>query len=59
MTLKEKNVHLLWQWMGEGRWDQIAMLFQEDAKIYWPNTEEEFDVHTYIRVNKNYPGAWH
>ncbi len=58
MTQEEKNVQLLWQWMGEGRWDQVAVLFEEDAKIFWPNTEEEFDVPTYIRINKHYPGTW-
>ncbi|MDD3958335.1 MAG: hypothetical protein PHW40_01620 [Candidatus Izemoplasmatales bacterium] len=58
MTPEEKTVHHLWRWMGEGRWDQIAELFSENAKIYWPNTEEAFDVSTYIRINQHYPGTW-
>jgi hypothetical protein len=44
--------------MGRQRWDDIADVFTQNAIIYWPNTNEKFNITEFLTVNKNYPGRW-
>ena len=51
-------VKALWLTVDQKKWADLADFFTEDAKIYWPNTKEEFSVSEFITVNQNYPGDW-
>lgn len=39
-------------------YDLLYSLFQEDARITWPNTKEQFDRETFCAINRQYPGNW-
>ena len=38
--------------------DEIRRYFKETATIRWHNTNEEFTLDEFIRVNCEYPGEW-
>lgn len=52
-------VRLFWKCISEAKYDDLFPLFNSDARIYFPNTREEFvNPHLYIEFNKAYPGSW-
>ena len=36
----------------------LANCFHSDAKIYWPVTNEVFNVHEFVELNDRYPDKW-
>lgn len=49
---------LFWNLVDKEEWDEMTLLFTENARIFWPNTNEEFDVDGYMRVKRTFPGQW-
>ena len=39
--------------------EKLREFFEPDAMIFWANTNEQFTVDEYVRVNCEYPGTWH
>ena len=48
----------LWQAIAEQDEAHLAQFFTVDARIFWPNTDEHFDLPGYLRANCDYPGKW-
>ena len=53
-----KIVENFWRDMDAQRWGELPAYFADDARIDWPNTDEQFDVAGFAEVNHNYPGNW-
>jgi len=47
-----------WNDIQTQSWCNLAPYFREDAVIRWHNTNEQFTVDEFIRVNAEYPGDW-
>lgn len=48
-----------WTLMGEGKFDEVGELMNENAEVWLPNTREVFRGRDkYINFNKKYPGRW-
>lgn len=47
-----------WQKVAKQDREGLALFFNEDAKIRWHCTNEEFTVEEFIRVNCDYPDEW-
>ena len=56
--MNKQTVRQLWNDMDTQNWDNLPAYFHDDAKISWPNTDEEFTVDEFVRVNREYPGKW-
>lgn len=54
----EDKICALWRAVAEQDEEKLAQFFTPDARIYWPNTEERFDLNGYLRANCGYPGQW-
>lgn len=54
----EDTVRALWQAAAEQDEEKLARFFTPDARIFWPNTDERFDLAGYLRANCDYPGRW-
>jgi hypothetical protein len=58
VCVKKELMKNLWNDMSNQNWNAIRNYFQKNAKIYWHNTNEQFDVDTFIKVNAYYPDIW-
>lgn len=47
-----------WEKVAKQDREGLALLFNEDAKIRWHCTNEEFTAEEFIRVNCDYPDEW-
>lgn len=54
----ETTILSLWQAVAEQDERKLARFFTVDAQIFWPNTDERFDLPGYLRANCDYPGRW-
>ena len=54
----EDTILRLWQAIAEQDEERLAQFFTVDAQIFWPNTNERFDLPGYLRANCDYPGQW-
>ena len=54
----ENLVIAYWKAFQTQDYDLLDSLFQEDARIEWPNTKECFDRETFCAINRAYPGQW-
>jgi len=57
MDYKEQVI-ALWNDMDKQNWNNIHSYFNDEAIIYWNNTNEEFNLAEYVRTNCEYPGDW-
>lgn len=57
MTKKELAA-AFWKTMSEQRFEDLKGFFDEEALVFWPNTEEMFTVDQFIKANAAYPGTW-
>ncbi|MBU1144998.1 MAG: nuclear transport factor 2 family protein [Firmicutes bacterium] len=55
---KIERIKSFWQEMNLKHWENLYSYFHERAVIIWPNTNEIFDVLTYVEINEEYPGSW-
>lgn len=44
--------------MNNQRWEQLPRYFEDKAVIEWPNTQEVFTAHGFMKANSAYPGKW-
>lgn len=54
----ETTIISLWQAVAAQDEHKLAQFFTVDARIFWPNTGERFDLPGYLRANCDYPGQW-
>lgn len=54
----ENRIRALWQAIAEQDEEKLMRFFTPDARILWPNTDEQFDLAGYLRANCDYPGRW-
>lgn len=54
----EDTIRALWQAAAEQDEERLARFFTPDARVFWPNTDERFDLTGYLRANCDYPGRW-
>lgn len=54
----EDTILCLWRAIADQDEEQLAQFFTVDAQIFWPNTNEHFDLPGYLRANCDYPGQW-
>ena len=54
----EDKICALWRAVAEQDEEKLAQFFTSDARIFWPNTDENFDLAGYLRANCDYPGRW-
>ncbi len=54
----EGTILRLWHAIAEQDAERLAGFFTVDARIFWPNTNECFDLPGYLRANCEYPGQW-
>ena len=47
-----------WSDIHRQSWASLATYFHKDAIINWHNTNEQFTVDEFVRVNAQYPGDW-
>lgn len=52
------SVIQFWKDIHQQCWDSLASYFHEYAVINWHNTNEQFTVDEFVRVNAQYPGDW-
>jgi len=52
------NVHDFFDAVVRQDAEKLRTFFEPDALIFWTNTNEQFTVDEYIRVNCEYPGKW-
>lgn len=58
MIEKKFKVIEFWKSIVQQNPDEIRRYFKETATIRWHNTNEEFTLDEFIRVNCEYPGEW-
>ena len=58
MVEKKFKVIEFWKSIVKQNPDEIRRYFKETATIRWHNTNEEFTLDEFIRVNCEYPGEW-
>ncbi len=51
-------VRQFWMDICNQRWSALSTYFHADAVIRWHNTNEQFTVNEFIRINEAYPGDW-
>lgn len=54
----QKFMKEYWQKVAKQDRDGLTLLFNENAKIRWHCTNEEFTAEEFIRVNCDYPDEW-
>lgn len=54
---KEQIINL-WNDIDKQNWSKLYEYFHSDAIINWNNTNEQFNVEEFVRVNSEYPGNW-
>lgn len=52
------DIKKFWKAIVEQDADKIRSFFVETATVKWHNTNEQFTLEEFIRVNCEYPGAW-
>lgn len=57
MELQER-IRALWAAVAKQEEEALADFFHPDAVIFWHNTNEQFTLAEYLRVNCEYPGDW-
>jgi len=54
----QELVRQYWGDIHRQQWKRLVRYFDEQAAIRWHNTDEQFTVSEFIRINKLYPGDW-
>jgi hypothetical protein len=49
----------LWEMIETQQWDKIPDLLDPAVRVRYVHTGELFDVESYVRLNRDYPGRWH
>lgn len=49
----------LWAMIDAQQWDKIPDLLDPAVQVRYVHTGEVFDVESYVRLNRDYPGRWH
>lgn len=52
------NIKDFWRAVVEQNPEELRRFFKETATVSWHNTNEQFTVDEFIRVNCEYPGRW-
>ncbi len=52
------NIHQYWRDVLRQDKNALRSYFQNDARINWHNTNEQFTVEEFIKANCTYPGSW-
>lgn len=52
------KIQSFWNDVHEQRWDKLPKYFHVKAVIVWPNTNEQFNVDSFVLANSEYPGKW-
>lgn len=52
------DIYKYWEYTLKQDAEMMKIFFDENAKIYWHNTNEEFSLDEFIEVNCKYPGKW-
>ncbi|WMJ23313.1 nuclear transport factor 2 family protein [Paludicola sp. MB14-C6] len=54
----KNRVKDLWNNISIQNWNVIKDYFDDNAVIYWHNTNEKFTINNFITANSVYPGNW-